>query len=166
MGVGWVSIPKCAQLRQVLGIPPHVLPVAYLCIGNPETFPEKPMLQTENWWQRLPLTVLVYQDRWGGGSQVPFMVGNPDDGSIGSEFVPQPFQRPAEPAASPAGLPVRHPALIVQVQLGLLAPGQRPRQRGRNAWTCSSNAASAAMRSSSTSMVMSHSWPPAPAPGR
>lgn len=73
VGVGWVSILKMAQLREILGIPPHVLPVAYLCIGYPETFPEEPMLQTENWRQRLPLNELVYGDRWGASSQVPFM---------------------------------------------------------------------------------------------
>jgi len=60
-----VSILKVAQLRQILGIPEHVLPVAYLCVGYPEAFPDEPMLQTENWRQRLPLTELVYEEAWG-----------------------------------------------------------------------------------------------------
>jgi len=65
VGVGWVSILKVAQLRDMLGIPPHVLPVAYLCVGYPEQFPEEPMLQTEKWRSRLPLDELVYHDSWG-----------------------------------------------------------------------------------------------------
>ena len=35
IGVGWVSILKSRQLRQILGIPAHILPVAYLCLGYP-----------------------------------------------------------------------------------------------------------------------------------
>ena len=65
IGVGWVSILKLAQLRQILGIPPHVLPVAYLCAGYPESFPDEPMLQSEGWRRRLPLSELVYEDGWG-----------------------------------------------------------------------------------------------------
>jgi 5,6-dimethylbenzimidazole synthase len=66
VGVGWVSILKLAQLRAILAIPPHVLPVAYLCIGYPEAFPDEPMLQTEHWRDRLPLEQLVFADRWAG----------------------------------------------------------------------------------------------------
>jgi 5,6-dimethylbenzimidazole synthase len=65
IGVGWVSILKLAQLREILGIPPHILPVAYLCMGYPEEFPDEPMLQTEHWRDRLPLPQLVLFDRWG-----------------------------------------------------------------------------------------------------
>jgi len=80
VGVGWVSILKVAQLREILGIPAHVLPVAYLCLGYPEQFPEEPMLQTESWRDRLPLQDLVYQDRWGspacdGAGQEPGSTG-------------------------------------------------------------------------------------------
>ncbi|HEY8692005.1 MAG TPA: nitroreductase family protein [Chloroflexota bacterium] len=65
IGVGWVSILKLAQLRKILNIPPHVLPVAYLCIGYPVTFPDEPMLQSEHWRNRLALSELVYDERWG-----------------------------------------------------------------------------------------------------
>lgn len=64
VGVGWVGILKIAQLRDILGIPTHVLPVAYLCVGYPEEFPQEPMLQTERYRDRLPLTYLVSFDRW------------------------------------------------------------------------------------------------------
>jgi 5,6-dimethylbenzimidazole synthase len=64
IGVGWVSILKIAQLRQILRIPPHVMPVAYLCIGYPEEFPDEPMLQIERWRERLPLEELVFGESW------------------------------------------------------------------------------------------------------
>ena len=65
IGVGWVSILKLPQLRRILGIPPHVVPVAYLCLGYPVEFPPEPLLQTTGWRHRLPLTDLVHYDGWG-----------------------------------------------------------------------------------------------------
>ena len=65
VGVGWVSILKLPQLRQILGIPSHVVPVAYLCLGYPTEFPEQPMLETARWRNRLPLEDLLHYDGWG-----------------------------------------------------------------------------------------------------
>ena len=65
IGVGWVSILKLPQLRRILGIPPHIIPVAYLCLGYPENFPDEPLLQTTGWRDRLPLNDLVHYDGWG-----------------------------------------------------------------------------------------------------
>ena len=65
IGVGWVSILKLPQLRRILGIPPHIIPVAYLCLGYPVEFPGEPLLQTTGWRDRLPLTDLVHYDGWG-----------------------------------------------------------------------------------------------------
>ena len=64
IGVGWVSILKLPQLRRILGIPHHIIPVAYLCLGYPRDFPEEPLLQTVGWRQRLPLEQLVHFDDW------------------------------------------------------------------------------------------------------
>ena len=64
VGVGWVSILKLPQLRQILGIPHHVIPVAYLCLGYPEEFPQQPLLETVGWRQRLPLEDLVHYETW------------------------------------------------------------------------------------------------------
>ena len=66
LGVGWVSILKLPQLRRILGIPPHVVPVAYLCLGYPVEFPARPVLQTVGWRDRLPLNDLVHYEGWGG----------------------------------------------------------------------------------------------------
>jgi len=64
VGVGWVSILKQPQLRQILGIPHHVIPVAYLCLGYPVEFPEKPVLEAAGWRDRMELEGLMHFDGW------------------------------------------------------------------------------------------------------
>lgn len=65
IGVGWVSILEPDELRRILGIPEHVVPIAYLCIGYPESFPERPVLETVGWLPRIRLSDIVFSDRWG-----------------------------------------------------------------------------------------------------
>lgn len=65
VGVGWVSILECDALRGMLGIPEHVVPVGYLCVGFVENFPERPTLETTGWLPRLPLADVVFGDQWG-----------------------------------------------------------------------------------------------------
>lgn len=69
VGVGWVSILDHAKLAELLGLPGHVVPVAYLAVGYPEEFPEKPMLESAGWRDRLPLEDLVYYERYGRRSR-------------------------------------------------------------------------------------------------
>ena len=64
IGVGWVSILKLPQLRKILGIPPHIIPVAYLCLGYPVAFEDRPLLESVGWRQRLPLDQLLHFDGW------------------------------------------------------------------------------------------------------
>ncbi|QCC55934.1 5,6-dimethylbenzimidazole synthase [Natronorubrum bangense] len=67
VGVGWVSVLYPYELQDVLGIPPHVKPVAYLCLGYPEDgFPEEPVLQQEGWRERLDVDALVHEGCWEG----------------------------------------------------------------------------------------------------
>ncbi|HZE95969.1 MAG TPA: 5,6-dimethylbenzimidazole synthase [Planctomycetota bacterium] len=65
VGVGWVSILDNADLSRLLGLPEHVAPVAYLTVGYPEAFPEKPMLETAGWRKRIPLEELIFYERYG-----------------------------------------------------------------------------------------------------
>ena len=65
IGVGWVSILQVNALRKMLHIPNRIVPVAYLCVGYPETFLPKPELELVGWAPRLPLHDLVFADRWG-----------------------------------------------------------------------------------------------------
>jgi len=64
VGVGWVSIFEPPLLRQILGIPERIVPVAYLCLGFVENFPDRPMLETAGWLPSLPLDEVVFHDRW------------------------------------------------------------------------------------------------------
>lgn len=66
LGVGWVSILKADLLREILEIPPHIVPVAYLCVGWPVDVPRRPMLESVGWRHRLPLDEVVRFDTFAG----------------------------------------------------------------------------------------------------
>jgi 5,6-dimethylbenzimidazole synthase len=64
IGVGWVSILRHDDLRDALGIPPSIQPIAYLCVGYVSHFFEKPELETAGWLPRIPLADVLWIDRW------------------------------------------------------------------------------------------------------
>jgi 5,6-dimethylbenzimidazole synthase len=64
IGVGWVSIIRHDDLRGALGIPPSILPIAYLCVGYVTHFFQKPELEAAGWLPRMPLSDVVWIDRW------------------------------------------------------------------------------------------------------
>ncbi len=65
IGVGWVSIFRREDLRAILGLPDHVVPVAYLCLGHVAELYRQPELQSRGWARRLPLDDLIFEDGWG-----------------------------------------------------------------------------------------------------
>jgi 5,6-dimethylbenzimidazole synthase len=65
LGVGWVSILDQEMLRQTLGIPERIVPVAYLCVGWVEGYHRQPELELAGWRRRLPVEEVLYVDRWG-----------------------------------------------------------------------------------------------------
>jgi 5,6-dimethylbenzimidazole synthase len=65
LGVGWVSIMDPNDLKQILGIPEAIVPIAYLCVGYVEHFLATPELANKGWRQRLHLADLVYTNQWG-----------------------------------------------------------------------------------------------------
>lgn len=66
VGVGWVSILSNDAIRECLGLPEHVVPVAYLCLGHVEEFARKPDLEAAGWLSRLDLRDVVAYEGWGG----------------------------------------------------------------------------------------------------
>jgi len=66
IGVGWVSILDQDVLSNILQLPDHVYPLAYLCLGYVSEFLEQPELQSKGWRSRLPLEDLVHGNTWGG----------------------------------------------------------------------------------------------------
>lgn len=65
VGVGWVSIFHEKALQDALGIPHHIVPIAYLCIGYVSHFNDRPELEKAGWLPRLPVEDLVYFEQWG-----------------------------------------------------------------------------------------------------
>ncbi len=65
LGVGWVSIFHEKALQDALGIPQHIVPIAYLCIGQVSHFKDKPELEQAGWLPRLPIDELLYFEQWG-----------------------------------------------------------------------------------------------------
>jgi 5,6-dimethylbenzimidazole synthase len=66
IGVGWVSILSTADLKKILSIPDHVLPVAYLCLGYVNEFSVKPDLENVGWLERMALKDVIHYERWKG----------------------------------------------------------------------------------------------------
>lgn len=59
-----VSILSNDVLKNVLNLPEHVTPIAYLCLGYVEKFEEKPDLEKIGWLPRLNLKDVVYYEKW------------------------------------------------------------------------------------------------------
>ena len=66
LGVGWVSILHPQALREALGIPGEIIPIAYLCIGYVRDFHAQPELEAAGWLKRMPLPELLHFDGWQG----------------------------------------------------------------------------------------------------
>lgn len=64
LGVGWVSFYRPPFLRELLGIPGHVLPVAWLCLGPVTHLEEVPDLERHGWRSRRPLEAALHHERW------------------------------------------------------------------------------------------------------
>jgi 5,6-dimethylbenzimidazole synthase len=70
VGVGWVSILGPTRLREILRIPPNIVPVAYLCLGYVSHFAPEPDLEHFGWETRMPLEEVVSYDTYGAGRRV------------------------------------------------------------------------------------------------
>jgi nicotinate-nucleotide--dimethylbenzimidazole phosphoribosyltransferase len=71
VGVGWVSFYRPDDLRDVLGIPAAVDPVAWLCLGWPDERPVRPGLERAGWAARRPLEDVVYAEGWPAAVRGP-----------------------------------------------------------------------------------------------
>lgn len=64
LGVGWVSFHREPFLRELLGLPEAVRPVAWLCVGEVSRLQETPDLERLGWRGRRPLAAAVHAERW------------------------------------------------------------------------------------------------------
>ncbi|MGA2453860.1 MAG: nicotinate-nucleotide--dimethylbenzimidazole phosphoribosyltransferase [Solirubrobacteraceae bacterium] len=88
LGVGWVSFYRPEDLRALLGIPPRVDPIAYLCLGWPDERPVRPGLEAAGWSSRMPLDAVVMNERWR------------EDAAVGEGAAPNEDAAPGEGAPS------------------------------------------------------------------
>lgn len=65
LGIGWVSIFHQQALKEILGLPERIIPIAYLCLGEVSHFKEQPELETAGWRSRLALEELLHFEKWG-----------------------------------------------------------------------------------------------------
>ena len=63
-GVGWVSFYREAYLQQLVGLPEHVRPVAWLCVGPVSRLQEVPDLERYRWRSRRSLEEAIHLERW------------------------------------------------------------------------------------------------------
>ncbi|HEY2745687.1 MAG TPA: 5,6-dimethylbenzimidazole synthase, partial [Polyangia bacterium] len=66
IGVGWVSIVEPAVLRSELMLPPGIEPVAYLCVGEPIEFRDRPLLEETGWRARRELGDAMHDEQYRG----------------------------------------------------------------------------------------------------
>jgi 5,6-dimethylbenzimidazole synthase len=64
LGVGWVSFYREEFLRELIGLPGTLRPVAWLCVGPVQQLPAVPDLERHGWRNRLPLADVVHHGRY------------------------------------------------------------------------------------------------------
>jgi nicotinate-nucleotide--dimethylbenzimidazole phosphoribosyltransferase len=105
LGVGWVSFYRPEDLRQLLGIPASVDPIAYLCLGWPDERPLRPGLEAAGWATRMALDEVVMQERWRESEPA-----SPQGGAKAGQRAPASSERPPTPVgADPAKQSERQP---------------------------------------------------------
>ena len=131
VGVGWMSIMENDVVRGLLGIPDHIVPVAYLTVGYPIAFPQTPMLERVGWRRRENLRDLVFSETWDTPAPA---------GPLGP---PQPAAAPRADHAPPPGAVRRNADLtkppgslgrLEDVALKLCGIQGRPYPRLRQRW--------------------------------
>ena len=68
VGVGWVSFYRERFLADLVGLPPGVRPVAWLCLGPVTHLEATPDLERLDWRSRRPLAQAVHRNRYGSPS--------------------------------------------------------------------------------------------------
>jgi 5,6-dimethylbenzimidazole synthase len=82
LGVGCISIFNATDIRTILRLLGHVVPVAYLCLGWVKELHSSPELEAKGWRKRLDLAGLVFQDQRGksASDELKISINNRDPG--------------------------------------------------------------------------------------
>jgi 5,6-dimethylbenzimidazole synthase len=74
VGVGWVSILDPDAVKRILEIPPRISLIAYLCVGYPVRFADRPELEQVGWEQRAAWRRHVHEEA----------LSEPESGEVGA----------------------------------------------------------------------------------
>ncbi len=66
IGVGWVSFYDPPVLSELVGLPAHIRPVAWLCVGPVTEFQQVPDLERFGWRNRRPVDEAVHYEVYRG----------------------------------------------------------------------------------------------------
>ena len=66
LGLGWVSFYREEFVRELLGIPAGIRPVAWLCLGTVSHLEDTPDLERSRWRHRRPLEQARHCEGWNG----------------------------------------------------------------------------------------------------
>jgi nicotinate-nucleotide--dimethylbenzimidazole phosphoribosyltransferase len=124
LGVGWMSIMEKPALREILGIPDAIEPVAYLTLGYPVEFARAPLLSEVGWRQRLPLEEVMFLDRWGQRPPEPKEASRVSR-EVSAPLPPAPLTPPREADQRNRDLTKPHGSLGVIEQLTLKLAGMQ-----------------------------------------
>ena len=64
LGLGWVSFYREEFLRDLLGIPDGIRPIAWLCLGTVTHLESVPDLERHGWRSRRPLAEAIHREGW------------------------------------------------------------------------------------------------------
>lgn len=79
LGVGWVSFYREEFLRSLVGMPAHVRPVAWLCVGPVADLPDTPDLERHGWRSRSSLQTVLHEERWEARVAAPPVTASEPD---------------------------------------------------------------------------------------
>lgn len=121
VGVGWVSLYRPDDVRELLGLPASVVPVAWLCVGWPDERPSRPRLEEKGWAGRADTASVIFWERWARLTESEPTPGSPVPSVAPSGPVPaspwwEALAGPVEPGES------RHAVRIRDESDGLVKP--------------------------------------------
>lgn len=84
LGTGWVTLFEPDELAGLVGLPPGVETLGWLCLGWPDERPPAPGLERAGWSTRQPLSNVVLWERWreGEGGPPPSHLRAPEPASV------------------------------------------------------------------------------------
>ena len=71
VGTGWVTLFQPEELAALIGLPPGVETLGWLCLGWPDERPPEPGLERAGWSARQPLSDVVLWERWPESEESP-----------------------------------------------------------------------------------------------